>query len=531
MIYNFFKNQEGPYMRKLNEQQLLKRLGQKGIGTNGRRDVFKNYSYYQLINAYKPIFIERSLTLGDIRTIIENSSHPDYHLVIKNFHISDRTIDKFGFILYRLSDKYKMGYTMKSLTTSADKDENKNKVIKKLEKNNYSMHVYFEGTHLNDFIQFFKFEHDLRNLLLKYTLIIEENIKSVFVNFLNDQPDIDSNFLLNAKNYNINGKSTQAIRSMSLAVESIHSDKILSLTRKNKQNIVPPYWMSIPTFVLNGVINTIDYLSPQYSYSIKSALFERMTGNKPSSVRRDHMSAEKKVEQEREAVNQIFGALTSIGEFRNSLAHNSPIFLYNIKDCDHIMGTIDYMGPKVNNNKSPEAHVTRKKNATGVIKNVSKYLHCRHPNLGDNRKASLDLSYNIFLITNIMKVIDKNSSIKSEIKDIYQRYNIFEVKSESTVALTKKNISEIISTVEKSLLVLSEVNIDELRMMIDEKKPVKQVIREKNKVINDSVKNIESAISDLSFVTEKATSKYPPFKRKDIYTKYTGVDKYFLINL
>lgn len=93
--------------------------------------------------------------------------------------------------------KYDLGHceVCIALRDTADMGELK----KHLEKISYKMHLYVDVlpsgqykkiTHISDFIRMVKFEHDLRSVLLKYCLMIEEVIKREFISYLNDSKKI-----------------------------------------------------------------------------------------------------------------------------------------------------------------------------------------------------------------------------------------------------------------------------------------------------------------------------------------------------
>lgn len=513
-------------MKTYSNTQLFARLSQKGISYKGYTNVFDNYSYFQLVNAYKPVFIERAINIEGIEKIINERLEPHYSTIVKNFNVHSAT-EKFDFILVRLQDKYNFGYTRKEILSDQGI---RTSIIEKLKKMNYQMHVYKEGTHIKDFVHILKFEHELRNVLLKYCLILEETIKSEFVNYLNSEENIESTFLLDAKNYNINEKQQYAIKSMSLAVEGIHSEYLLSMKRKIDQNILPPYWMSIPSFVLNGVIKTIDNLNRLHSRKIKEKLFYKLT----NLSEEDYIGSDGLIDTDELNIHSdmIFRAISDVGEFRNALAHNSPIFIYNIRDSSHLDSIIDYRKPSINNNKSKNAIATRKTRATGDIRNLEFLLNCSHPNLGNNNEVSMDLSYNIFLIKNFMCSIDNNCLIKEELKDVFCKYNIFDenIQDEKYFFLQSeldKCHTDLADYVEE----LNNINILEINDLVRDNKPSTRVVQQKNRRTVELAREINKTLSEVKKIGYTNKSSYSPFVGCDKYYKYTGINYNFIKEL
>lgn len=58
----------------LNSKDRLKRIGCKGIIIDGDEDVLKRYSYYQLINGYKYLFVRKVLSIEDVINSIEKGN-------------------------------------------------------------------------------------------------------------------------------------------------------------------------------------------------------------------------------------------------------------------------------------------------------------------------------------------------------------------------------------------------------------------------------------------------------------------------
>ncbi len=56
-------------------------------------------------------------------------------------------------------------------------------------------------------------------MLLKYTLIIEESIKNVFIKHINNTPDVKTNFLSDINNYDTSKGNNDALDTLKLIFE------------------------------------------------------------------------------------------------------------------------------------------------------------------------------------------------------------------------------------------------------------------------------------------------------------------------
>ncbi|MCI6350026.1 MAG: Abi family protein [Tenericutes bacterium] len=90
---------------------------------------------------------------------------------------------------------------------------------KNISKIDYVHHIYPQNTQYGDILRKYKFEHELRNMLLKYTLIIEESIKNVFIKHINNTPDVKTNFLSDINNYDTSKGNNDALDTLKLIFE------------------------------------------------------------------------------------------------------------------------------------------------------------------------------------------------------------------------------------------------------------------------------------------------------------------------
>ena len=107
--------------------------------------------------------------------------------------------------MFKICDKYGINY---KYFESSDELKDKVKGIK------YYNHLYSNKVIYSDFVRIYKFEHELRNVLLRYTLIIEESLKNILVSYLNCIEAKDT-FLTDINQYDTSPKNiTNSINSI-----------------------------------------------------------------------------------------------------------------------------------------------------------------------------------------------------------------------------------------------------------------------------------------------------------------------------
>ena len=241
-------------MDKNSNKKLIKNLKLKNIYFNNReKNKFNSYSYYQVINAYKPLFVERVETIDDIYNNINSGINIDEYK--RSFRINQNN-DIFREICKKICKKYGLDYnsTMKDMSLKYE-----------ISRIDYVHHIYSDDTKYSDFVRMYKFEHELRLLLLKYTLIIEESVKNVFIKYLNNNPDIKANFLSDINNYNTAKGNNDALDTLKLILEKQKNKHSKPILRKRKQDLMIPYWILINELSMNETYNVIKNLKNDYS--------------------------------------------------------------------------------------------------------------------------------------------------------------------------------------------------------------------------------------------------------------------------
>ena len=306
-------------MEKHSNNLLIKGLEAKNITfQNKEKSKFNSYSYYQVINAYKSLFVSGVETIEDIYNNINNGIKINEYKA--SFGITANN-DIFREICKKICKKYGLKYS-KMMKDSALK-----KNISKIE---YVHHIYPLNTQYSDFLRMYKFEHELRNMLLKYTLIIEESIKNVFIRHLNNTPDIKANYLSDINNYDTSRGNNDSLDTLKIILEKQKNKHSKPIQRKRKQDITIPYWILINELTMNETYNVIKNLKPEISILIFQDCLNHFTKKKINI--NDKSKTRKQIQNEKGMIKSFRTLIKYIGLFRNMLAHNQPIYCYNHKE-------------------------------------------------------------------------------------------------------------------------------------------------------------------------------------------------------
>ena len=502
-------------MQTNNTQQLIKILEHKNIFfNNGDKKTFKNYGYYQVINAYKLLFVTGIEKIEDIRKNINNGNELERYR--KEFKIKQGVSDDelFDFICKSICDKY--GIIAKTL-------DERLRIINKI---NYHLHVYKNKPLYSDFIRMYKFEHELRLCLLKYVLIIEENIKNIFIKYLNDNGK-SADYLVNMKNYNTSSFNNKAFDTMKLIIQKHNNEYSKPIKTKRNQDLTIPYWILINELTMNETYTTIANLNYGDSWNIFCELtnFFTLTDIK---IKKKKSSEIKMTDKEKNLISTFKSLLFYLGKFRNMLAHNQPIYMYNI---DKVIVTdrvyFEYDMPKTKKNFTDSNGKIIDKNAQqykingNIMRDLIVFFGKDKYN-GRNQKVNLNLSFIIYVISKMLNHIDKNNTFYTEIVKIYKKYNLILLEDSKEI----KNIDrleELLSYIES--FKISTYDFDDLRRKIINKEPY---LRE----LKSTIRNYENAICFIKKYTKQikvlnCSSKYMPFKEYKRYNEFTGIDKNF----
>lgn len=496
-------------MESYTNNKLKKKLQRKGIILDERKKhCFEKYSYYQVINAYKNIFCMNIEDINDIENNINNSVDIERYKL--NYNINDSLGNRslFRRILINICTKYGISFKY------TDSDD----VLKqKVENIKYYNHLYSNKVMYSDFIRIYKFEHELRNVLLRYTLIIEESLKNVLVSYLN-KIEAKDNFLTDINQYETaQNNITNSINSIKKIFDKQTNKNSNPIKRKNDQQLSVPYWIIINELTLRETINLIINLNKEHKQNILEECVNYFTYCKVDSK---NIKTEDDKTKYWNKLNVMREILNIIGKFRNSLAHNQPIYNFNVKEYYSTKSSkVNYILPKAKNQH--EQHVL----TTSYMSYLADFFGSDKYN-SFSGNSNIDLSWVIYIIYKMIYRLDKNSNIYNELIYVYKKYNI--ILRPDRISTNKINLYE------DMLNKLDEYsNCDFEIKNIIEKYTNNQKIKQDLISLNKKIKDMQLELKDMINQNNRDNDclKYTHFLFDSTYTKYTGIDKRFFDKL
>ena len=496
-------------MKSYTNTKLRKKLQNKGITLDEKKkSYFDKYSYYQVINAYKNIFSTSIENIDDIENNIKNSIDIDRYR--KNFSISNDISNNalYREILISICQKY--GINLK-YTDSNEELKEKIKGIK------FYNHLYSNKVIYSDFIRIYKFEHELRNVLLKYTLIIEESLKNVLVTYLNSVEAKD-NFLTDINQYDTTPKNiTNSINSIQKIFGKQTNKYSNPIKRKNDQELSVPYWIIINELTLGETIKLIINLDRTHMQSILENCVNCFTNVK---LNKDEIITNEDKEKYWNKLNVMREILNVVGLLRNSLAHNQPIYNFNVKEYySSKSSNVHYILPKAHNQQ--EQYVL----TTNYMSYLAEFFGSdRYNSFSGN--TNINLSWVIYIIYKIISHLDKNTNMYIELVYVYQKYNI--ILRPSKVATNKIELYETILSKLNDYSTI-DFNINNIKEKYDNDKRIKLNLISLNKQIREMQNEMKFLLNENKKNNE--CMKYTHFLFDRAYTKYTGIDKKYFDKL
>ncbi len=502
-------------MEKHSNNLLIKGLELKNIKFQiGEKSKFNRYSYYQVVNAYKSLFVDSVETIDDIYNNINNGIKVNEYK--KAYGISANN-DIFREICKKICKKYGLKYipTMKESSLK--------KMISKID---YVHHVYPIDTRYSDFLRMYKFEHELRLLLLRYTLIIEESVKNVFVKYLNNAKDTQANFLSDINNYDTAKGNNDALDTLKLIFEKQKNKHSKPILRKRKQDITIPYWILINELTMNETYNVIKNLKPEISILVFQDCLNHFTNKKVDIT--DKTKPRNQIKTEKGLIISFRTLIKYIGQFRNMLAHNQPIFCYNHKDYSLIcFPNMSYDMPWVDMKKNPtppEIDQQHKINSVTMYDLASFFGTDKYN--ANNSCRDINLSFIIYVIYKIISTIDKNTEFYDELVHLFEKYNLILTLNRKVVE-NPIEIETMIKEIEKINMI--EIDYKELNEKIKNKDSYKQELRSFASNFNETKRKLNLCSNKIKF--KEIKSKYDSFPAEKRYTDYTGINKDYFVNI
>lgn len=489
----------------------------KGIEFNrGDKSLFKKYSYFQVVNAYKNLFAVDEDDIDEIKDNISKGIKIDFYR--KSFEVKNDIPDNdlYENICNRVCKKY--GLNGKTLVEK----EEQIKMIK------YHHHIYNTGTLYTDFVRMYKFEHELRMILLKYTLIVEESIKNIFISYLNDI-SAKPNYLINMDNYNTNSLKSKSFDTMKLIIDKYDNLKSKPIKRKRDQHLTVPYWILINELAMNQTYYAMANLKPEDSDKIFLRCLNFFTKLNFSEENRG--KTQHQINYEKKMINNFKTLLCYLGEFRNMLAHNQPIYCYNVLDYNvNNAKKFKYELPKTREGlKDRRGNIIPEEKQQ--INIMGTFMICLQDyfgkdNFNSNNSTKLDLSKIIYILYKMLKNIDSNTNFYSELTSVYSKYNI--ILSESVVSVKNpKNINDVKKSFEN--IMNFNLEISELINKIESGKPYKKDLKSKEKELKSMLKESNNLLKSIG--VEIIKSKYKHFPASKKYSEFTGINYNFFKNI
>lgn len=496
-------------MESYTNNKLKKKLQRKGIILDERKkQCFDKYSYYQVINAYKNIFCMGIETIDDIENNIMNSLNLDRYK--ENYGIKEYYENKnlYRQVLISICTKYGISY---KYTDSDDELKEKIKNIK------YYNHLYSNKVMYSDFIRIYKFEHELRNILLRYTLIIEESLKNVLVSYLN-RIEAKDTFLTDINQYDTTPKNiTNSINSIKKIFDKQTNKYSNPIKRKNAQELSVPYWIIINELTLGETIKLIINLNKEHKQNILEDCVNYFT-----QIKVDNKNIETDEEKNIywNKLNVMREILNIIGILRNSLAHNQPIYNFNVREFYSTKtGKVNYLLPKAPTQHEQYVLTTNYMSYLADFFGSDKYNSF-------SGNSNIDLSWVIYIIYKIINRLDNNTNIYNELVYVYKKYNI--ILRPEKIATNKFDLYEkILNKLEEYSNY--EFDIKSICEKYDNDKRIKQDLISLNKKTKDMQVEMKEMINEN--LKNNDCLKYTHFLFDRSYTKYTGIDKKFFDKL
>lgn len=410
--------------------------------------------------------------------------------------------------MFKICDKYGINY---KYFESSDELKDKVKGIK------YYNHLYSNKVIYSDFVRIYKFEHELRNVLLRYTLIIEESLKNILVSYLNCIEAKDT-FLTDINQYDTSPKNiTNSINSIKKIFDKQTNKHSNPIKRKNNQELSVPYWIIINELTLGETIKLIINLNDKHKQSILENCVNYFT---KLNLKKDDIKTKEEKIKYRNKLNVMREILNIIGNLRNTLAHNQPIYNFNVREYYSTKSDkIHYILPKAKNQKE------QYKLTTNYMSYLSDFFGSDKYN-SFSGNGNINLSWVIYIIYKIISHLDNNTNLYNELVYVYKKYNI--ILRPGKVSTNKFDLYEIV--LEKiSYYSDFDFKINNIKADYNNDERIKMKLISLNKQINDMKKDFKNLIEANN--KDNECLKYTHFLFDKKYTKYTGIDKKYFDKL
>ena len=488
-------------MQVFTTKKLIENIERKGINIDRKdKKKFTRYNYYQVINAYKNIFVNNVENIDDIMNNIlqgkEIERYNKYFGLPNGLEPNDMILNICRFIC-------------KKYDRQPIKEELED-YLYEIREMDYYHHIYSARVRYSDFIRMYKFEHELRTVILRYVLIIEESLKNIFVSYLNNTKVSDS-FLMDISNYRSESKSiNESIDSIKLVLEKQKNKYSKPISRKKFQKINVPYWIIINELTIKETLKIINNLEENHYINIYKECLKQFT-----KLNIDDAQLSKEVVEQ--YIDQMRNLLEIIANFRNLLAHNQPLYLFNVKDTTtKNSGEVNYDYPRVKNQDTMNSD---------TMSVFAKFFGSDRYN-SRTQNIKIDLSWIIYVIYKIISTLDTNNHLYEEIKNVFKKYSIVSIE-DNKVYNDVEDIKELLKEIDNFLEY--NFNSNEITDIINNGKAYKSIIKHKEVEIRKMQHDMKSCRKKINNLPEN--KKYNIFQFINKYTEYTGIDKSYFDKL
>ena len=316
---------------------------------------------------------------------------------------------------------------------------------------------------------------------------------------------------------------------MKLIIDKYDNLKSKPIKRKRDQHLTVPYWILINELAMNQTYYAIANLNQVDSNKIFLRCLNFFT--RLNFSEENKRKSQKQVIYEQKMISNFKTLLCYLGEFRNMLAHNQPIYCYNILDYNiNNPKKFKYELPKTKNGIT-----NRKGNIVPAEKQqiniMGSFMICLQDyfgkdNFNTNNSTKLDLSKMIYILYKMLNNIDSNTNFYSELTSIYSKYNI--ILSESFIRVNNpKQINDLKQSFEK--LLNFDLDTANLITKIDSGKSFKRDLKSKERELKQLVKENNKVLKNISVDVIKSKYKHFPAGRR--YSEFTGINYAFFINI
>lgn len=298
------------------------------------------------------------------------------------------------------------------------------------------------------------------------------------------------------------------LNSVTRIINVLSNKHSFPVARKREQKLISPYWILVNELTLNSVLKVINVLNKDMKDSVLDEFINVFTN---FSGIKDHAK--------RKGIQNI---LNDIGTFRNSLAHNQPIFSYNIDSKSLLKNMrVKFYKPQANKNKKTDNTVQINNIKQQICNDLNDFFGYDSYN-GRGHSINLSLSYIIYLINNLLKCSNTKTDFKNELQKVYSKYGLFvstldgNIKDYNLAKNSKETIDRLSTEIIKELSGLNNKlrNID---------------FRTQKSALNKKMSEIKKEIKKIQF--DKEFNVLDPVINIRKYIEFTEVDSNFLLNV